>query len=490
MSNDVSRSDLRDQLEAADRQFGRESLFYFTKFCLGYAELQPNPHKEVCKFAEDIAGKDRFGLDLEPRGSFKTSIFSQALPVWLLLRNPNVRILLDSQVLQNSMDNLGVVKAHLASERFRYLFGDYCGNHWSQEEITISKRTMHNLKEPSVRCASPERVQVGPHYDFIIADDLVSDINSKTLEQRRMVKDHFRLLFSLLEPDGKIIVVGTRWHYDDVYDMIAREFPEFKTRIMDAETSGLNGGLYFPERLDKQFLTDQRRRLGRDFYNAQYRNDPAPLDGDAAFQRSWFKRYDTKPSGCYGFIAVDPGGANNDSDEWVMLSAYCHWNGDLYYEDMIRGNFRSGQAWNMLFDLAARVDPITIALETTGPQKYLLESLQDEMRRRGKYLNVTPLAHGPDTSKEIRILRLQPRYQCGAMYHSHQMEPFEEQLLRFPKGKDDMVDAAAMILEVAVAPRTQKRQQTPINSVDDLIWRTMMGQNKGRYVHSCLGSEI
>ena len=145
------------------------------------------------------------------------------------------------------------------------------------------------------------------------------------------------------------------------------------------------------------------------------------------------------------------------------------------------------QAWDVLFSLYDQHHFITCGLEVTGGQKYLLESLQDEMRRRNVFFNVVPLSHAGD-SKEYRILRLQPRYQCGSIWHSHEMDDLEDQLRHFPKGKDDVPDAAAMTLEIAMAPRSRKAKEQPIRSVDDLFTRAMFS-GKQANVHPVLGSE-
>lgn len=485
----LSRTELQAQLEEADKRWGLESLYYFSRFVLGYDLLEPEPHKEVSKFAEDIALVSKRGLDLEPRGAFKTTIFSQALPIWMALKNPNIRILLDSEVLQNSIDNLGVIKRHLEHPRFQFFYGDLVGQNWTTESITFATRTRHELKEPSIRVASPERVQTGPHYDLIIGDDLVSKDNVGTPEQRNKIKDHIRLLFSLLDPGGVLILIGTRWHYEDPYQMILDEYPQFKCRVKSAETGGPSGGLYFPQRLSPEFLTEQRTNLGRDLYNSQYLNDPAPEDEQAKFQKSWFKRYDILPKTVYSFVSIDPGGEKKGSDDWVFFLGHCDEKNDLYFDRISKGNLRVSQAWDILFDLYAQHKFTTCGLEVTGGQKYLLESLNDEMRRRNVFFNVVPLTHAVD-SKEFRILRLQPRYQCGSIYHSAEMGSLEEQLRRFPKGKDDIADAAAMILEISVSPRSRRSKSQEIRSVDDLIWREVSQKTQKKYVHPTLGGEV
>lgn len=493
----LSADALRHELETADKVGGRESLFYLAKNILGYRELVHNPHQQVCKFAEDVVFKDLNGLDLEPRGSFKTTVFSQALPIWLLIRNPDLRILLDSAVLQNSIDNLRVVKQHFeGGEKLRYLFGNFVGEYWTTEEITVRTRKRRDLKEPSVRCASVERVQVGPHYDVIIADDLVSDENSKTPDGREKVKTHLKLLLSLLEPNGVLILVGTRWHYEDLYGMILIEFPQFARRVRSAVNT--DGTLYFKERLTKNALDAIQKIQGRDIFSCQYLNDPSPEDADAKFQRSHFKGYAKLPDGKlpanrHSFVTIDPGGEKKGSDEWVLMGAHVDEENNKLYDRLRKGNWKPSQVWDQLYGMiddleAAGGNVLCIGLETTGGQHWLYDMLTDEMRKRSRYYPVKALPHAGD-SKEYRIMRLQPQYQCGAVYHSAEMGPLEEQLVRFPKGKDDVADAAAMILEIGYPPRRNRKADTTPKTFDEYVLRLAKPGQTRRHVHSILGSQ-
>jgi hypothetical protein len=61
----------------------------------------------------------------------------------------------------------------------------------------------------------------GMHYDLIIMDDLHSELNTANKEQIEKVVQHYKLAFSLLDPGQPLIVIGTRWDYNDVYQYIS-----------------------------------------------------------------------------------------------------------------------------------------------------------------------------------------------------------------------------------------------------------------------------
>jgi hypothetical protein len=174
--------------------------------------------------------RDRFRLLLFPRGSFKSTIASVAYPLWRLSKDKNLRILIDSQTLDQSTVFLNGVKSHIErNERFRDIFGDW--KHipgWEKESIEIAGRDSR-LRDPSIRVGGINKPVTGGHYDIIIADDLHDQKNSQTEEQCKKVIEHWQLLFPILAPQGEMIVIGTRWSPFDLYGWILRN------EICDAE---------------------------------------------------------------------------------------------------------------------------------------------------------------------------------------------------------------------------------------------------------------
>lgn len=499
----LSTTDQAQRLEEIDRRLSKQSLYYLCKSILGYSLIQEQPHMEVCQFGETVIFQkppERFGnqailLDMEPRGALKTTIFSQSLPIQAILNNPNIRILLDSAVEQNSLDNLKVITQHLErNQKLRYLYGDFKSGHWKIEEITIAQRTAQGLKEPTIRASGMGKSQTGFHYDLIICDDPVNKENHLTPESRQKVKDHIKYMFSILDPGGWFVVVGTQWHYEDVYKDLRdpKKYPECVQRIKKASSLGMTKGiLYFPTRLTRSFLEGQLRRQGRDIYSAQMDNDPAPEGEDADFPRRFFLSYnrDELPKEVYGFIAIDPGGKKKSSDNWVMMLGHCSSKNETYFDRMLQGHWKVSKAWDLLFSWVNQHQPLSVGLETTGGQQHLVESLQDEMRRRDIFFHIIELPH-PKISKIARIKSyLQPRYQAAAIFHSHEMGDLEDQLVRMPKGKDDIADTAAMIIEIQQAPRPSKKQVKYTLTLDERIKLAARGQLDEQRVHPILGTE-
>jgi hypothetical protein len=206
-----------EALKEVLRQEYRASLFATCKDLLGYSDITPATHDGMVAALEAPTPRK---LLVMPRGTFKSSIGVVGYSVWRLLRNPNERILIDSEVYSNSKNFLREIKAHLESPALTSLFGQFkTETNWNEGEMTIAQRTKP-YKEASITCGGIETVKVGQHYTVIIGDDLNSGNNSATAEGRKKVLDHYRMNTAILEPEGTYVIIGTRYATDDLIGFI------------------------------------------------------------------------------------------------------------------------------------------------------------------------------------------------------------------------------------------------------------------------------
>lgn len=198
------------------RQLYKSSICATAKNLLNMKEVNGDTHGDMIRALESDSKRK---LIVMPRGTFKTSIASVAYPIWLLMQNPNLRILLDSEIYTNSKNRLREIKQHIESEHFKSLFGEWKTKVWNESEIVIAPRN-RIVKEASITCSGIGAGKTGEHYDIVCADDLNSAKNSNTTEGCEKVLTHYRLYTSILDPNGTIVVVGTRYSSLDVIQAI------------------------------------------------------------------------------------------------------------------------------------------------------------------------------------------------------------------------------------------------------------------------------
>jgi hypothetical protein len=195
------------------------SLYLTAKLLCGYKEVSWSDHQETIQCLE---GPSKRKMIVIPRSTFKTSISSVAFPIWLLLNDPNHRIMLDSELYTNSAMRIREIKGHMQSNKFQNIFGDWRGPVWSDGEIIVKPRNKI-LKEPSIFASGIGAGKTGVHTSVIIADDLNSPMNTNNPENAAKVISHYRYYMSILEPEGTIVLVGTRYASSDLIGFVLRE---------------------------------------------------------------------------------------------------------------------------------------------------------------------------------------------------------------------------------------------------------------------------
>jgi len=448
------------QLEA---QKGLEDFYYFAKYILGYKDMEEEPHQDLCNF---LFGGKKKKLIMMPRGTFKSSVVTIAYSIYRVVLNPNIRILIASENYGNAQKFLSEIKGHLTrNEYFRTLYGQFDikqddGN-WNLTSITVSKRTK-NQKEPTISTAGVDVTKVGMHYDLIIADDPVSQSNVTTKEAIDKVYQWYQLLLSLLDPGRELIIIGTRWDYGDLYGTLQEEPHKdlFDIHIKKAEWEE-NGVMkyLFPQRLDKNFLDEQKKLQGIYIFSCQYQNDPVPHES-ATFKQEYFRYYidaDMKSTDLAKYMCVDPAiSLSEHADFTVFIVVGVDEKNNLYILHIDRGKYTPSQIVNKFMQKAKTYGTISNGLETNAYQKTLKYQLNDKMREMGEYYNITELKMNQNIQKEFRIRGLEPRYEQGTIYHRRNdlgIIELEYELLHFPKAKhDDIADALASTLEIIQLP--------------------------------------
>lgn len=202
----------KEALYASLRRKYQSSLYYTAKDLLGYHDITHYTHDETISALESPTKRKLICI---PRGCFKSSIGVVSYPIWCLLRDPNLRIMIDSEIYENSKNFIREIRGKLESEKIVTLFGEFKSNQWAEGSITIKQR-IKILKEASITASGVGTGKTGQHYDIIIHDDLNSVKNSDTQEQRQKIINHYKLNTSILEPHGVMAIIGTRYASDDV----------------------------------------------------------------------------------------------------------------------------------------------------------------------------------------------------------------------------------------------------------------------------------
>ena len=454
------------------KQRGLSDLYFFGKYILGYKQMEEQPHREMCDFIQYPCNRK---LLLEPRGSFKSTVGAITYPIWKIVQNPDIRILIDSEDLANSKKMLAAIKAQFeGNEVFRSLFGDLKGDKWTENEITVVGRK-RIAREPTIATSGVETPRVGLHFDLIISDDLHSFTNVGTPELLEKVINHWRLNAAILEPGGEEIVIGTRWHMGDLYGTIIEQEIErrriklpkkFIVRKRAAEYD--DGTLHFPTRLTKEFLEDQRIQLGSSLYALQYANNPID-EGVTKFKKHWIKFYGHyTPNNLIKTSTLDPAISQKDAScNTALVTCGTDEDGYIYILDCTAVKFDPKQVIDLMFETNDRWNMRELGIEAVTFQKVFKFWAWERMRQTGKFINIRELKTETDVSKDMRIQALIPYVESGTILFPGSgpesltggLRQLYDELIQYPVAKTkDCVDALAYQLQLYTPARVPTKK--------------------------------
>lgn len=435
--------------------------------------------------ADTNAVEDKFDtalnklLALMPRGTMKSTIITIGFTIQWHLNYPEDRVGIDSETWSKSKAFLAEITGHYEkNKRLRQVYATLYRNDdgsamtpdqnaksdmWNTEGLVLSCRTRAR-KEPSIDTMGIEVTKNGYHYDLVIADDLHSEKNTKTKEQIDKAKEHFKLLYSLLDPGASLAVVGTRWDDDDLYQMIIdTKQSTFNFITRSAESDG--GELFFPSRLTHAVLEEFRDALGGYLYSCQYLNNPVDQD-NATFVASQFKgisidEFNKIPHITIGFVDPSYQGKHQKSDYAAFVLGAMGPRREIY----ARYAFKDKMKYSQIFDKMAELDDMFYPeIRLWWVEAIGTKSLEDDFERMNeervlagkRRLNIRFNRSQPN-SKVERIADLSPWYERGDAYHVQgggMIDALESELKRFPKAKnDDLSDCWSGIIKKGFPPR-------------------------------------
>lgn len=441
-----------------------KSLFYFGKYILGFDKLDENVH---CEWEFFLKGGKRLKLVIVPRDHFKSTFFTISYPLKELCRDKSKRFLLANAVFDNAKDFLGSIKQQIEANPKLKWWGLEPGGSWTSEELTVKRQSIH--KEPSISIAGIGSQLPSQHYDTIIWDDLVNDKNITSKEYIDKVIDWWKHTISLLEPGGLGIVIGTFWHYKDLYQHIIANFAgDFDIFIRSAKKK--DGTPYFEKRFSLEELERLRRLKGNYMFSLQYLNELTNPE-DAIFKMEEILKYNDLPTPVEYFMTIDPALSEDSSADYsVIMICAVDADNNLYVVDYFRDHVNPRVLIDKIFEYALLYHLVKIVgIETIAFQRVLQFWLEDEMRSRSLFLPLEELKTS-DKAKPDRILALQPRFSAKTVFIKPWMADLEDELIRFKypninQEHDDLIDALAYQLEIIYKPTRTVKKDIPYLSV-------------------------
>ena len=310
--------------------------------------------------------------------------------------------------------------------------------------------------------------------DYAIIDDPIRGRMAVDSEASRKAVWDWYLgdLETRLKPDGRVILMHTRWHEDDLAGRLleanAAQWTVLKLPALATDTDDpLGRGLGEPLWADDAYgygdeLIEIRDSLARSGatreWSAQYQQEPVP-DTGAYFHRDWLRSVPTLPSrdGLRVFGASDYAVTSDGGDFTVHIVIGVDSDDRMYVLDLWRNQTSSDQWVEAFCDLVIRWRPMGWAEETGQIRAGIGPWLDRRSRERRAYVGRTPFPTRGD--KSVRAQSIRGRMALNGLYipgDAPWRATLEAELLSFPAGKhDDVVDGLGLIgqlLDIMIPP--------------------------------------
>jgi len=454
-----------------------EDLFFFVKEVLEFG-YNPDPsgpritedQHELCNFLQDLYnGKTQedaspwIHMVLAPRDTLKSTVL-QGFALWIIVKNPDVRILFYGEVHEQAQKRLAVLKRVITNgETFRRCYGNLDGSSkglpWNETLMVTANRKNMAVREATVETAGLDVVVNSRHFDWIFPDDLHSERNTKTRDQIDNVQEKVQLLVPLLSKGGNLVFAGVFWNDSDFHTKIVDEYnPNLFRRGVYADekhtVSRYPNALPIPE-LEKKILT-----MTGDQFSCHYLLEPVSKQSQK-FRKEYFTIMPDKNfNSVRTFLLIDPAGdptseaaEKRDSDFWGMVVVGVNGEFDLMLREMYMERTDPTTAIEVAISLILRFNPYVIGIEKTGLGN-MRHYLQEELRKRGRFAVIEDTKPA-GRSKYSRVVELEPlarRRKIFIAEEAHFREDFFDQITKVTNGikakHDDLIDPLAYITDL------------------------------------------
>lgn len=462
-----SKLDSKNQANKSDQQQASAySLLEWAAFVVARDSQAPATHHRLLLDKLDLVSRgdiDRL-MVLMPPGSAKSTYASLLFPVWWFTQHPNSSVIAASHTTSLA-ENFGrqareLVREYAAELGYSLHAGKQAAGHW--QTTGRGEYFAAGIRGPLT----------GHRADLAIIDDPVksqAEADSPVLRDR--VWNWYRFdLTTRLKPKGRIVLIMTRWHEDDLAGRLlglnAAEWDVIRLPALAEDNDPLGraiGDALWPEWEDKEALLRKRDTMGERAWSALFQQSPHPIVG-SLFKTDCIDILDAAPPNDEGLtvrawdLAATAATGGNDPDWTVGVKLRRSSSGRFTVLDVVRMRGTPHEVLAAIAE-AARIDGkgITIGLPEDPGQAGKLQVSYFAGQLAG-YRTSSSRETGSKATR-ASLVASQVEARNFAMVRGGWNHAFLEELRDFPLGrKDDQVDALSRAFAMLTAGGTPARR--------------------------------
>jgi predicted phage terminase large subunit-like protein len=438
---------MSDELRASLHEWALKTLaktdvYAFGEYVFNYEAAEH--HKEMVTAINDAIAHRRNSVILEPRGGAKTTWGNTINLTKLIADNPDIRIGLISNTAKQANDFSRAIRWTLESNpRFHDVYGNLVStSKWTDVEWLRKDSRWHGSKDVTLYAAGAGGAIISKRFDLILCDDILDEENCANIEQREKIENwFFKTLIPCLVPDGVVVVLGTRWAEEDLYERLTTPVDRggkgwaLLTRKALIETDDGDLESYWPEHWPVETLLQKKIELGTALFSCAYQNDISGLMAGNVFRKEYFQYFDMlDPDKRYTIrMGVDLASSEKErADFTARVTTAEDDEGNFYVLSVARDKRETHPEMDLVI---------------CENQQFQSTLIQEVMR---DYPRIPIEGKKSDVDKVTRGRAVAAKYEAHKIWHRRTLRDtdFERELLSFPKGHDDMVDALGFSMDL------------------------------------------
>lgn len=457
-----------DEMAALDAELSqhlRSDLLAWCRHVLRPLGFQPaRHHRLIIRELEAITrGENRRLMLFLPPGSAKSTYASDLFPAWWLAQKPGRLVIAASNTADLATSFSRRVRGRIREHGDTLGFG-------LEREAEDNWTTTHRCEYRAVGVGS---AVAGRRADLGLVDDPTrSREDADSLTQRNKVWNWYIDDFlTRLKPGAAQVLIGTRWHEDDLFGRILKHQPG-EWRVLkipamadsEADPLGRKPGEYLWG--DDAYgyaadLAEKKRTALPRTWASLYQQSPS-VEGGQIIKADWWEPWiGPAPDPFYVLLSIDPAYTSKDENDPSACTVWYVIEGKDGRQAMLMR-----YAWAKRLEFPELVSEVIETWEHFAPKgvpcRILVEnkasgiSVVQEMRRRVENIPVweTP----PKGDKVARAYAVQPAFEAGKVYamangdeDDWTWKPWAQTVIAecaaFPAGEhDDLMDSVSQAL--------------------------------------------
>lgn len=455
-------------------------------------------HRELIQWWNRSEAKNN-QLVLLPRGHLKSKLIAYRT-AWWITKCPETTILYVSATADLAEKQLYAIKQIIDSPIYRRYWPEMINleegkrEKWAVAEIAVDhpKRKLEGVRDATCKAVGLTSNTTGFHADVVVLDDIVVPGNAYTEEGRDKVASAYSQLASIENPGALEWVVGTRYHPKDIYDTMVSMKETLYNEDGDIESENevyelfqrvveTNGEFLWPKQSredgkrfgfdDKELARIKAKYVDSTQFYAQYYNNPNSSENSRInqdkfqyYERSFLQNKEGdwyfKDRKLNVYAAIDFAfSLRKQADYTALVVVGVDSQGNYYLLEIDRFKTdRIVEYFNHILTAWQKWGFRKIRAEVTVAQQTIVKELKESyLKPNGIPLSIEefrPTRHMGDKNERITAV-LEPKYDNLQVWHYRggNCQSLEEELVMVHPPHDDIKDALANAISIAVIPK-------------------------------------